>query len=336
VWRCKYPRNPACTQVAVDRAFDDAEACPHCGRALEQGKGALRLPEGTTLRRSTRTSIDPDTGRAKEGELYAHDGLPAGTQLTGLIHGRDAWLELPHTLRIGGRRTVSGAASYEVVPAPQDSPPALTENGTLVVRLISPAVFVDVAGLPRLEPDPALDLDGAEVAARWVRPVVWSGWHAASRLPKPAEICAEAGSTYLIRGDRDRLLQLAERITTEGLGLRRAEGFGFAEIVTQPWCVGLEPAEADRSADPAAGRLAQVRALGLEPPERRWLVSALRGIQVEQQRATTAVKDVLEDMLAQPTAAALSGRQRDAIHTLITELDPAQLRDLSTTVEAMP
>jgi CRISPR-associated protein Csx10 len=335
VWRCKYPRDEACRRVAVDRAFEDGDACPRCGRPLAQSKATLALPDQSRLRRSTRTSIDPASGLAKDGELYAHDGLPAKTVLTGPIYGRDAWLEQPRTLRLGGRRTVSGAAEFRTEPAPPQSLQApLTANGALVIRLVSPAVFVDTAGRPLLEPDPALDLDGMAVADKWVRPVAWSGWHAASRLPKPAEVCAEAGSTYLLRGDREGLARLARRLLAEGLGLRRVEGFGSAEVVTQPWRPRPEPQPA-RPADPAVERLEQVRGLRLARPERRWLVGALRGLQIEQQRSEEADLDhVLVELLAQPTAAGLSGRQRDAIRTIVAGLDPAGLRDLTTLVEA--
>jgi CRISPR-associated protein Csx10 len=258
VRRCKYPRDARCASQAVDEAFETGRDCPACHGPLEPGKGQVMLPAGITEERITRTSIDPQTGKAADGELYAHGALPAGTILTGYIYGRDPWLERPRRLRLGGRRTVSGAADYQAVPlrpaeedqVPNDWPglPSTTESGRpaerilepsghsevhLVIRLVSPAIFVDAAGRPSLEPDPLLDLGGARVSRRWARPVIWSGWHAASRLPKPEEVCAVAGSTYVITGPPGTLHELAERLPRDGAGLRRTEGFGDIRLATQ-------------------------------------------------------------------------------------------------------
>ena len=121
-WLCKYPKNDSCARQAVDAAFEARGDCPACGGPMQQGKGQFLLPDGMALDRITRTSIDPKTAKAKDGELYAHAALPEGTQLSGLIHGRDSWLEKPRRLRLGGRRTVGGAAEYEAVPAGAGEP----------------------------------------------------------------------------------------------------------------------------------------------------------------------------------------------------------------------
>jgi CRISPR-associated protein Csx10 len=191
---CKYPQSDACSAV-VDRAFEDGTVCPGCRRRREASKGDLCLPKDIRLGRVVRTSIDKKTMRAKDGELYGQGALPAGTTLTGTVFGRHEWLEQPRTLRLGGRRTVGGSAEYTVTAS--DAPPSPPPGTSLVIRLTSPAVFVDTAGRSRLEPDLTLDLGaGIELAGAWARPVIWSGWHAASRLPKPSEVCAIPGSTY--------------------------------------------------------------------------------------------------------------------------------------------
>jgi CRISPR-associated protein Csx10 len=212
-------------------------------------------------------------------------------------------------------------------------------------------VFVDVAGRPRLDPDPTLDLpDGVRVERAWVRRMVWSGWHAASRLPKPTEVCAMPGSTYRLTSDPQTLTDLARQVIDEGMGLRRVEGFGVAEIATTPWRPPQPQASAatDRAAASAAPtrpsaavvsqRLQMLLNLNLEPPEQRWLVSALRALQIEQQRtlpgaaSPTAIDAVLDELLAQPTPAALTGRQREAVRTALADLDTIALRDLTTLV----
>jgi CRISPR-associated protein Csx10 len=351
VLRCKYPVGERCRRVVVDQAFEDGYACPGCGQRLEPSKGELLLPEKTQLRRITRTSIDRTTMRAKDGELYSRAALPAKTVLQGSIFGRDEWLERDRTLRMGGRGSVGGAAEYVALPAgvPEPLPPDRVAEGSgdpavLVVRLVGPAVFVDPAGRPRLEPHPDLDLmEGVSPDRSWVRPVVWSGWHAASRLPKPVETCAAPGSTYRFTGDPDALAALARRVLDDGIGLRRVEGFGVAEVVTGPWR-GTEapPREPEPTVSEVHGHLSSLVGLRLDPAEWAWLLGALRGMQIERLRggAVTgggrAADTTLDELMSQPTPARLSGRQRNTVRGVLARLSDQELRDLTTLVSSRP
>ncbi len=333
VFTCKYPRTPVCATAVVDEAFAKLTPCPGCKRRLARSKGQLEVPARWRTQRAIRTAIDPATGRAKDGALYAADALPAGAILSGTIHGHHPWLEGQRTIHLGGRRTVGGASDYTATTTrPAPPPPALTE--TLVIRLISPAIFVDTAGCPRLDPDRTLDLgNAADVERSWAREVLWSGWHVASRLPKPAEVCAEAGSTYRIRGSDTALAAVAERIVRDGIGLRRAEGFGVAEIVTVPWRPAAS-AEAPQTQPPptdADSRLDRLLAMPLAPPEQRWLVGALRIVQLDLQRGghPTVPAGQLDELLTQPAAAGLHGVHRDTIRDVLIGLDARQLHDLT-------
>ena len=351
---CKYPQHKkGCQYQAVDAAFETGTRCPACSGPLESGKGQVILPADVSLERITRTSISKETGKAAEGELYAHGALPAGTTLTGYIYGRAPWLENPRRLRLGGRRTVGGAADYQAAPLPPaaaeqlpaewpglalaaaDGPPASPGDGSrLIIRLASPAVFVDQAGRPSLEPGPALDLGGATVERRWARPVTWSGWHAASRLPKPDEICAVAGSTYEISGPDAVLRDLAERLPWEGIGLRRNEGFGDIRVAYRPW---RPPALVDRqdfqAADTAViGWLRDLRALSLDPAQLRWVAGALRELQLvrELRPSADSEQDTTAGLLDRAAAEGFSGRQREGLTALFSQPDAQQLRDLTT------
>ena len=338
-WLCKYPKHDKnCAVQAVDAVFETGTSCPSCGGPLEQGKGQVLLPPGVVLERIMRTSIDRETATSADGELYAHAALPAGTTLTGFIHGRHSWLEQPMKLRLGGRRTVGGAADYNAVPATPERPaqPWLS-GGRLVIRLASPAIFTDAAGRPRLDPDPDLDLRGATTEQSWHRPATWQGWHAASRLPKPSELCAVAGSTYLIGGPADVLRALAERLLAEGIGLRRTEGFGQVQVVTSPWRPpSLQPPA--RLQDTADVRLLdwehKIRGLSLDPARERWIVGALRDLQLSRQRAASeqdqAPEELAKEIMGRPGAEVFGGRQRDLLRELFAEPDLRVLRDLTT------
>jgi len=347
---CKYPKTSACERAAVDAAFEPGLACPACGGPTEPGKGQVQLPPGVTPARITRSSIDPKTSKAADGELYSHGALPAGTRLEGFIHGQDPWLEKPRQLRLGGRRTVGGAADYTAGPAaPADRAGAWNGAGPLVIRLTSPGVFADVAGRPRLDPDPVLDLDGAIVERSWTRPVTWPGWHAASALPKPEELCASAGSTYRLSGPPGVLRGLAERLPAQGAGLRRTEGFGGVEVVTGPWRLPAEHRQPDSgragaSADARALKLlASLRDLRLSEDEHRWVISALRDLQLDlecvasgQRRPADDDEDLVAFLLGQPAAQRFSGPQRDRLRAVFGETDPLLLRDLATLLASTP
>ena len=357
--RCKYPMDSACERAVADAAFGAGVTCPACGGPAEPGKGQVTLPPGIALDRLTRTSISPKTGKAADGELYSHGALPAGTRLEGVIRGRDPWLEKPRRLRLGGRRTVGGAADYLVEPARVPGPAAAGDGtGPLVIRLTSPGVFVDVAGRPRLEPDPVLDLDGAEVERSWARPVTWTGWHAASALPKPEELCAVTGSTYRLAGPPGVLRGLAGRLPAQGAGLRRTEGFGGIEVVTGPWRVpetsdqptaGQQAAGEDGAGGRAAGAearamelLAALQKLRLSEDQRRWVISALGDLQRERERSASGQpsgageEDLVVALLRQPAALDLAGRQREELRKVFREPDSGLLRDVATLLAVHP
>ena len=297
--------------------------------------------------------------------MYAHGALPAGTILTGYIHGRDPWLERPRRLRLGGRRTVSGSADYQAVPLrpaeedqmpnewpglappagsarPAESLPASPgrDDTRLVIRLASPAVFVDAAGRPSLEPDPVLDLDGATVERRWARPATWSGWHAASRLPKPDEVCAIAGSTYRITGPAGTLRE-SRRAAAPGGG-RAAPRRRVRRHPDRPGALAAARHGRARPASVAADAavtawLDDVRDLALDPPQLRWVADALRELQLARERRAPAAgdgQDTVTELLGRAAAGGFSGRQREQLRTLFTEPDPRQLRDLTTLVLA--
>jgi CRISPR-associated protein Csx10 len=339
VLHCKYPETQACEATAVDLAFEHRAACAGCGKGLEPSKGQLFLPPGLAMHRRVRTSIDPKTWRAKDSELYATAAIPVGTTLVGTIHGTHPWLSESRTLRLGGRRSVGGAAGYQTEPSSPVLPVADQITDALVIRLDSPAILVDQGGRPRLDPDPDLDLcHEATLDRAWSRPLRWEGWHAASRLPKPLEICAAAGSTYRVTGNHDDLVRLATRLLRDGIGLRRAEGFGVVEVAYGPWRRTKPENESPSTVDTSIHeRMKILDVLGLEAPERRWLIGALRGLQGEGQRSRAQgsglpldIDTTLDELLRQPAAVRLSGPQREHIRTAVTNLSAEHLRDLTT------
>ena len=245
----KYDPGDDCEVIDYDRALQDdvPGRCPQCESPLEHPKG-LRKPAasrpaaagdaasgGTGIRVRRRTSVTiASSGVAVRGQLVTRDTLEAGQAFRGTLIAGDPGLagalaELG-PVRVGGRRTTHGAAGVQIHDAPPPPTAVRRDDGMLVLRLRSPGIFVDNQGRPRLDPDPGEleDVLGcpARAVRRWARWQHAGGWHVASGLPKPVELAAAPGSTYLLQTERevpdDRLAELGRR----GIGLRRHEGFG--------------------------------------------------------------------------------------------------------------
>ena len=109
-----------------------------------------------------------------------------------------------------------------------DALPAEPEGMYFSVNLLAPGVFQN-QGMPSLVPE--LHINGRVLKPVWwaTRPDVASGWSTAWGLPKPTNLAARMGSVYVYRwddGSLDGLLPALQTLETEGIGLRRDEGFG--------------------------------------------------------------------------------------------------------------
>lgn len=291
---CKYPSTPACGDWSADAAIDgDARSCPHCGNGTDTGKGEVT---GVRMRRILRTELDDD-GRPVDGRLYARHELDSGVTYRGHLTGTHPWLQQPREIWLGGRTSTRGLAQVQVAaepgkPAGPVIPVPAAADGALVVRLTSPAIIVDDAGRPVLDPVPAilqvLGLPSSAVENRrcWTRPVRVGGWHAASGLPKPTELAMEMGSAVRLRLRDQPSPQSLERLAAAGIGLRRIEGFGSVQVNPAPWRLATAPPAALTPAPEPVPALAVLRERGLldDEPTVRWLVSRSRLVLVERER----------------------------------------------------
>ncbi|WP_329543354.1 hypothetical protein OG548_45880 [Streptomyces sp. NBC_01356] len=216
---------------------------------------------------TVRLQLDDATGTAERGLLFTREALRPRTRdgdartFTGRITVHPgisaealAWLTGPahHRLHLGGRRSTGGGADLRLTPTTRTALSGEAGEGTshsdgagspdghrLALRLTSPALFTDPCGLPLPVPDTSelAALLGVPVTLlrSWTRHEHIGGWNAAANLPKPVELAASAGSTYLLElalpPEPERLAFLADR----GLGLRRTEGFGSLTTATTAW-----------------------------------------------------------------------------------------------------
>lgn len=237
----QYPATARCAQSAWNEAQLDAmppRLCPQCEspitRVSPEVDPFVSLPRTVVPATVTQThvSIDRD-GVAADRGLFVRQSLePVDQQpFVGYVEGSADALKVLTSLqdlRIGGRRSSGGRAKLQwrqvayLAPRPLDSQ-------TIVVRLISPGIFVDDRGAPSPVPN-SRDLKAAlgvpaVVQRRWTRWTEVGGWHIASGLPKHTEQAVAAGSTYVIT-TREPLLTEGVIGLGRGLGLRRNEGFG--------------------------------------------------------------------------------------------------------------
>ncbi|GAA0543976.1 type III-B CRISPR module-associated Cmr3 family protein [Actinomadura livida] len=286
VRRCKYPKDPHCAAVAVDAAFleEVSNRCPSCDGALEAGRGEVENLPANVLTETTRVRLT-DGETAAEGMLFTRQAMQStpgrALTLTGAIaaaHGDvPDWLKQPRRVLLGGRRSTGGAA--DLATGHGRAEPAADGDGRIVMRLLSPAVLVDAAARPAREPDAGLlsEILGVPVtvARSWTRVTTAGGWHAASNLPKSTDLAVAAGSVFeLLLPDGPPGADALRRLLLRGIGLRRAEGYGWIEIASEAWRLPASAGSASSEADEdAAARIAQVL---FDSGEGRWLQDELR------------------------------------------------------------
>ncbi|MBI2840800.1 MAG: hypothetical protein HYX75_20980 [Acidobacteria bacterium] len=99
------------------------------------------------------------------------------------------------------------------------------------VTLRSHAILVDY--FLRNVADIDLQIDGAEEVARVLKAVAIKGWNWAWGMAKPEELGVARGSVFLFRyrgGGQEELARRLARVSAEGIGLRRQEGFGSVSV----------------------------------------------------------------------------------------------------------
>ncbi|RAY16850.1 hypothetical protein DPM19_01400 [Actinomadura craniellae] len=150
-------------------------------------------------------------------------------------------------------------------------------------------MIVDAAGRPALDPVEeilrvlGLGPDTVEESRAWIRPGRAGGWHIASGLPKPDEIVVERGSVVVLHLKERPERAALRRLATEGIGLRRIEGFGTVEVNPAPWRQDV-PAPAAPARQPSVlAALRERELLGTEETV-RWLLDRGRRVAVERAR----------------------------------------------------
>lgn len=267
VWHAKYHEGPG---KYTDEAFQG-----HPDGAGSNLRGDIMWEGGSlAIRAVTSTAINETKKTAEEGALWSRAVHRRGLTYTGHIVGDDLIGELDDVKRIsiGGRRSVLGRAQFALKQCPAPEPPA----GRVVVRTISPTILIDDAGRPSTDFKAALESFGLDVATVWagrLAPNGTSGWHQASGTPKPEDIALAPGAVAALEVVSPENLT---KLLDHGLGVRRAEGFGWVELVPEPW---QPPGQAEKTQTPVAGTDWAKSCTGFTQDERRTLADWLQEYQ---------------------------------------------------------
>lgn len=245
----------------VDLLFEDfldnpSRRCPWCKHPLAPYE--VRFYDGGTVRPKRipveplirmRTAVSPRTRSALRGALYSQTELPAESAFRGMLIATDA-NALEALIQVLGNQFTGWtgrrrAGKLEVIFNPASPPskpkflPWPTEDGWhfIALTLVSDAILIDRMLRPLITLTSEvlyeyLDFPtGVEVqvvkAFRAVRRV--AGWSSVGKIFKPDDLALAAGSTFLLKVAADgasNVLDWMHRLTMEGIGLRRSEGFG--------------------------------------------------------------------------------------------------------------
>lgn len=216
------------------------------------------------------TAIQRFTGTAETAMLYSQEALEEGQVFKGLVRffgdgaaelraNLEQMAPVRHRLTLGaGRSRGTGLIRIEGwAPAFPESPvedrfdsfnaawQSLARTGEEVyfsLTAMSHLLLRDRAGLPvtslggrpgALGFDTLLGLPDARLHRHVVIPAVARGWNALQGLPKEDEPAIGRGSAFLISvrpGERASLVRRLGNVEAQGLGRRRAEGFGRVVI----------------------------------------------------------------------------------------------------------
>jgi len=318
----KYGPLHSCKRPSWDRAFlsevDVPVECPDCRQPLVEAKGEID-DEGISKGRQTRTRMRNGLVDVEDGALFADEYLrPRSLLARGQIFGRPDLLQKIvdiQGVRMGGSLSTKGAVAVEIS---DQSHRLAAVSKTIVVRMVSPALFVDNDGFASRAPDlnqlskiVGVAASDIEIEESWTRWVKIGGWHAASALPKNEELAICAGSTFRIKFAQNLTPEQVDALVQHGIGLRRHEGFGHLDVLERPSALwGFR------------GRLADHSELSQWAPR---VVAILEKVAKDERRSADLLRAFIEMIQTDfPEEAhalrALSGASAHRIHNAITEV----------------
>lgn len=233
------------------------------------------------LRASTHATIDDASQRptAAVGGVFTLEAIDAGVRLRGEVRVRDGlarelaerdrewWRRLAGTVTLGRSKKDDYGLAELSIGAPEPVPVRAAPNSRgreIVLWLVSDALLFD----DNLRPATGVEAVLREVSSRlgvavsvrrperaddrrrhaFARVRRTESWQTRWNLPRPSLVGIAGGSVFALVAERDLTAAELEKLEIEGIGERRAEGFGRVRVnhplVTDPvaeWSLGSLP-----------------------------------------------------------------------------------------------
>jgi CRISPR-associated protein Csx10 len=204
--------------------------------------GFGRLQGNSFYQQSVKKSLnfhhqrDSEKGVVKEGMIFNYESIGAGQTFEGNIYGSEEDLNKfisifgnEDAIHLGRSRNAQySMARFEIVSEkPEEIQNAALHNGEVSLTLLSNAVIYNENGFSTTDISmlqKALG-DGIAIKKAFIKTGDAEGFVSIWRLRRPSERCFLAGSCFLLEVDEGARSRL-EEFQREGIGERRAEGFG--------------------------------------------------------------------------------------------------------------
>lgn len=237
----------------------DELRCPTCGAPGEPFSGFKAKPERTS---TTHVAINRARHAAEDNLLYTREGMGAGQYFTGWVDVPDDFKKgdvetlfpcdmimyvganrsrgmgrarvvniTPHDIdhdlagrvRQFNRKLLDALDFYARQTSAQYNEIAWAKQGCFFTVDLRSEAILHWNGLPVDEP-PELSKFGVEVVKAWLEPISVGGWHAAACLPRHTRLAVEG--IYLCRFTNEINLDHLRKLSAEGIGILREQGFG--------------------------------------------------------------------------------------------------------------
>lgn len=179
---------------------------------------------------------DKETGVAKEGMIFNYESIDTGQIFEGSIYGENDDLQKfisifgnEDTIHLGRSRNAQyGMARFKIASEkPAEIQDAALHSGEVSLTLLSNVVIYNEYGFSTTDIttlQKALG-NGITIKKAFIKTCDTEGFVSIWRLRRPSERCFLAGSGFLLEVDESAVNRL-EELQKEGVGEKRAEGFG--------------------------------------------------------------------------------------------------------------
>ncbi len=215
---------------------DDLDEQTNCIAGVGKLQGESLYQQGVKKSLNFHHQRDLETGVVREGMIFNYESIDAGQTFEGSIYGSDEELRKfitmfanEDTIHLGRSKNAQyGMARLEIISEkPEEIQNAANHSGEVSLTLLSNTVIYNENGFSTTDISKLQKAlgDGIAIKKSFIKTGDTEGFVSIWRLRRPSERCFLAGSCFLLEVNESAVNRLKE-LQEEGLGERRAEGFG--------------------------------------------------------------------------------------------------------------